>query len=106
MKTIQEIMVAYDFSDYSKEALEFAVQLAGELKSNLMIVNVINQIEVHALKRAEIEGSGVPVEQFIKNNEKYRMERINDVVEKLSAKHLTVEVLMVEQYCVQVFVNF
>ena len=92
MKTIQKIMVAYDFSDYSKEALEFAVQLADELKSNLMIVNVINQREVDALKRAEMEGSGVSVDQFIKDNKKYRMETINEVVEKLSAKHLTVEV--------------
>jgi len=92
MKTIQKIMVAYDFSDYSKEALEFAVQLADELKSNLMIVNVINQREVDALRRAEMEGSGVSVDQFIKDNKKYRMESINEVVEKLSAKHLTIEV--------------
>ena len=92
MKTIQKIMVAYDFSDYSKEALEFSVQLAGELKSNLMIVNVINQREVEALRRAEMEGSGVSVEQFIKDNKKYRMESINEVVEKLSAKHLSVKV--------------
>ena len=92
MKTIQKIMVAYDFSDYSKNALEFAVQLADELKSNLMIVNVINQREVDALKRAEMEGSGVPVEQFIKDNKKDRLNLINEVVEKLSAKHLTVEV--------------
>ena len=47
-------MVAYDFSDYSKEALEFAVELADELKSHLMIVNVINQRDVDALLRAEI----------------------------------------------------
>ena len=92
MKTIQKIMVAYDFSDYSKNALEFAVQLADELKSNLMIVNVINQREVDALKRAEMEGSGVSVDQFIKDNKKDRLNLINEVVEKLSAKHLTVEV--------------
>ena len=92
MKRIRKIMVAYDFSDYSKEALEFAVQLADELKSNLMIVNVINQREVDALRRAEMEGSGVSVDQFIKDNKKDRINLINEVVEKLSAKHLTVEV--------------
>jgi nucleotide-binding universal stress UspA family protein len=92
MKTIQKIMVAYDFSDYSKEALEFAVQLADELKSNLMIVNVINQREVDALRWAEMEGSGVSVDQFIKDNKKDRMNHINEIVEKLSTKHLSVEI--------------
>jgi nucleotide-binding universal stress UspA family protein len=69
MKRIQKIMVAYDFSDYSKEALEFAVELADELKSNLMIVNVINQREVDALRRAEMEGSGVSAS--IKSSKRY-----------------------------------
>ncbi len=32
MERIRKIMVAYDFSDYSKEALEFAAELADELK--------------------------------------------------------------------------
>jgi len=30
MKRIQKIMVAYDFSDYSKEAMEYAAELADE----------------------------------------------------------------------------
>jgi nucleotide-binding universal stress UspA family protein len=92
MKTIQKIMVAYDFSDYSKAALEFAVELADELKSNLMIVTVINQREVDALRRAEMEGSGVSVDQFIRDNKKDRMNRINDILEELSTKQLSIEI--------------
>jgi len=85
-------MVAYDFSDYSKEALKFAVELADELVSNLMIVNVINQREVDALRRAEMEGSGVSVDQFIKDNKKDRLESISKIIQEISAKRRPVEI--------------
>ena len=92
MKRIRKIMVAYDFSDYSEEALEFAVELADELKSDLMIVNVINQRDVDALLRAEMESANFSADKFIKDNKKDRMERINELVEEISAKHLLVEI--------------
>ena len=92
MKRIRKIMVAYDFSDYSKEALEFAVELADELKSDLMIVNVINQRDVDALLRAEMESASFSADKFIKDNKKDRMERINEIVEEVSAKPLPVEI--------------
>ena len=92
MKRIRKIMVAYDFSDYSKEALEFAVELADELKSDLMIINVIHQREVDAVIRAEMEAIGFSADQFIKDREKDRMERINDIIEEISAEHLSAEI--------------
>jgi nucleotide-binding universal stress UspA family protein len=92
MKRIQKIMVAYDFSDYSKEALEFAAELADELKSGLMIINVINQREVDALLRAEIVGAGFSADKFIKDMKDDRLESINKIVEEIYAKHLPVEI--------------
>ncbi len=92
MKRIQKIMVAYDFSDYSKEALGFAAELADELKSDLMIVNVINQRDVDALLRAEMESASFSADKFIKDNKKDRLEDINKIIEEISAKHLPVEI--------------
>jgi nucleotide-binding universal stress UspA family protein len=92
MKRIRKIMVAYDFSDYSKEALKFAVELADELKSDLMVVNVINQREVDAVKRAEMEAVSFSADQFIKDRKKDRLEQINQIIEEISAKHLPVEI--------------
>ncbi|MBW2493061.1 MAG: universal stress protein [Deltaproteobacteria bacterium] len=92
MKRIRKIMVAYDFSDYSKEALKFAAELADELKSDLMILNVINQREVDALRRAEIEGAGFSADQFIKDMKEDRLKSINEVIQEISAKHLPVEI--------------
>ncbi len=92
MKRIRKIMVAYDFSDYSKEALVFASELADELKSDLMVVNVINQREVDAVKRAEMEAVSFSADQFIKDRKKDRLEQINQIIEEISAKHLPVEI--------------
>jgi nucleotide-binding universal stress UspA family protein len=92
MEKIRKIMVAYDFSDYSKEALVFAAKLADELKSNLMIVNVINQRDLEAVRRAEIESISFSADQFIKDRKKDRLELINQLIEEISAKHLPVEI--------------
>ena len=92
MKRILKIMVAYDFSDYSKEAFKFAAELAHELKSDLMIVNVINQRDVDALLRAEMESASFSADKFIKDNKKDRLEQINKKIEEISAKHLPVEI--------------
>jgi nucleotide-binding universal stress UspA family protein len=92
MKRIRKIMVAYDFSDYSKEALVFASELADELKSDLMIVNVINQKEVDAVLRAEMEAVSFSADQFIKDRKKDRLEQINQIIEEISAKHLPLEI--------------
>jgi nucleotide-binding universal stress UspA family protein len=92
MKKIRKIMVAYDFSDFSKEALAFAAELADELKSDLMIVNVINQRDLEAVRRAEIESISFSADQFIKERKKDRLEQINQIIEGISAKHLPVEI--------------
>ena len=85
-------MVAYDFSDYSKEALVFAAELADELKSDLMIVNVINQRDVEAVRRAEIESISFSADQFIKDRKKDRMDQIHQIIKEVSAERLPVEV--------------
>ena len=92
MEKIRKIMVAYDFSDYSKEALSFALELADELKSDLMIVNVINQRDVEAARRAEIESISFSADEFIKDRKKDRREQIHQTVEEMSVKHIPVEI--------------
>jgi nucleotide-binding universal stress UspA family protein len=92
MQKIRKIMAAYDFSDYSKEALVFAAELADELKSDLMIVNVINQRDIEAIRRAEIESIGFSADEFIKDRKKDRREQISQTIEEISAKHLPVEI--------------
>ena len=45
MKKIKKIMVACDFSEYSAQALEYAVELADNLKADLIVTNLYDLIE-------------------------------------------------------------
>ncbi|MFH0789557.1 MAG: universal stress protein [Pseudomonadota bacterium] len=65
MQPINKIMVAVDFSDYSKPTLKFAANLANIHKAALVVVNVLNKRDLDALQTIELEGIGVSAEKFI-----------------------------------------
>jgi nucleotide-binding universal stress UspA family protein len=77
MGTVKKIMAAVDFSDYSKPTLAYAAMLAEALKATLVVANVINQRDVEAIRRVEVEGVGITVETFI-NNQKKDRETVTD----------------------------
>ena len=64
MKNIKKIMVAVDFSSYSKDTLAYAATLAEKLQAELVIVNVINKRDMDTILKVA-EG------QFDRNIEKY-----------------------------------
>ena len=53
MKNIQKILAAVDFSPYSSQVFRFAANLAQELKAELVVLNVLNQRDVHAIEMVE-----------------------------------------------------
>ncbi len=65
MQPVKKIMVAIDFSDYSKPTLTYAAYLANALKAALIVVNVINQRDVDVIHRVEVEGIGMTAEHYI-----------------------------------------
>lgn len=65
MQPVKKIMAAIDFSDYSKPTLTYAAYLANALKAALIVVNVINQRDVDAIHRVEVEGIGMTAEHYI-----------------------------------------
>jgi nucleotide-binding universal stress UspA family protein len=88
MKRIRKIMVACDFSEYSKEALKYAAELAEALKSDLIVVNVINQRDVEAVRMAAMVSGVISEEAFIKDRMKGRSEDIDKLLEEIAATHL------------------
>jgi nucleotide-binding universal stress UspA family protein len=72
MGTVKKIMAAVDFSDYSGPTLTYAAMLAEALKATLVVANVINQRDVEAIRRVEVEGVGITVENYIGNQKKDR----------------------------------
>ena len=91
MKRISKIMVACDFSEYSIEALKYAAELAEDLKSDLIIVNVINERDVISIRMVSNVSSAIPEEKFLKDKMERRLERINELIEEISPSHLPVK---------------
>jgi nucleotide-binding universal stress UspA family protein len=80
MEGINKIMVAVDFSEYSKPTLEYGVFLAKSLKASLIVVNIINQRDVEAIRMVEVEGVGVTVETYVAMQKKNREESVKQLL--------------------------
>ncbi|MEJ2639615.1 MAG: universal stress protein [Desulfosarcinaceae bacterium] len=52
MQAIQKILVAIDFSDYSRPTLDFAVRLAQDLGASLILANIINERDMKNIHTA------------------------------------------------------
>lgn len=51
-KKIQNLLVAIDFSAYSRSVLEYAFEVARVTNGRILVINVINQKEIDAVKAA------------------------------------------------------
>jgi nucleotide-binding universal stress UspA family protein len=90
MEPINKIMVAIDFSDYSKPTLQYGAYLAHSLKASLIVVNIINQRDVEAIRRVEVEGVGVTVEKYVTLQKKDREASIDALLEESGCQSLPV----------------
>ncbi len=93
MKRINKIMVACDFSEYSIEALKYAVELAENLKSDLIIVNVINERDVNSIRMAAMYSGAISEDEFIKDKTESRLKRIDKLIEEISPGCLPIKKL-------------
>jgi nucleotide-binding universal stress UspA family protein len=91
MKKISKIMVACDFSEYSKESLKYAAELAEDLKAEIIITHVINERDVNSIRMAAMYSGAISEDEFIKDKTENRLERINELIEEISASHLFVK---------------
>jgi nucleotide-binding universal stress UspA family protein len=94
MKNIKKILVAIDLSDYSRETLAYAVDLAAELKADLIIVNVINQRDIDAYNKIAEISTTFTGEDFIKMRKQERSERIQELIEECSCNDLPIKTVL------------
>lgn len=90
MGPIKKIMAAVDFSDYSKATLKYAALLASSVNATLVVANVINQRDVEAIRKVEVEGVGVTVEKFIANQKRDREAETDQLLKESSCQDLKV----------------
>lgn len=93
MKKINKIMVACDLSEYSIEALKYAMDLAEDLKAHIIITNVINEKDVNSIRMAAMYSGAISEDEFIKDKTESRLQRIDKLIEEISPGHLPIKKL-------------
>jgi nucleotide-binding universal stress UspA family protein len=82
MGKIKKILVACDFSEYSPQVVGSAVDLASDLKAELIIVNVINQRDVDAIAKVEAEYPAFTVERYVRDQKTERLAMMDDLLKE------------------------
>ena len=99
MITFSKIVVGCDFSEYSKETLEYAASLAEKCQAKLIIVNVINQRDVETilevadktLDRTVVKNVEKLADDYVEREIEKRTQQIEKLVEEISCTHLSVK---------------
>ncbi|HHP7234748.1 MAG TPA: universal stress protein [Desulfobacterales bacterium] len=90
MSKIGKVMVACDFSEYSPRVVGSAVDLAGDLNAELIIVNVINQRDVDAIAKVEAEYPAFTVERYLTDQKTERRAMMDDLLKETGGTGLEV----------------
>jgi nucleotide-binding universal stress UspA family protein len=90
MKTIQKIMVAIDFSDFSGPSVQYAARLAEEVGADLLLVNVINERDLAMIKKVVREVPSFPFEAYLEETRRAREEGFRLLIEAAGCEGTTV----------------
>ncbi len=88
MGLIKKILVAVDFSDYSPGTLRYAAALASEQGAALVLVNVINQRDVDAIRSAQAYADILTVDEFLAKTRRERLEGLDRLLREAQCQAL------------------
>jgi len=89
MSGMKKILAAVDFSDYSLAVLKQAAELARGLVSELIVVNVINQRDVDAVRMIEsLEPEKITVDSYIQTRKEERQSRLETLLHQSGCEDL------------------
>lgn len=91
MTQIKRIVAAIDFSSYSGQTLKYAAALAGALKAELIVVNVINQRDIAAIEKVAYMTTQINVEDYVDHQKADRLKEVQALLEEASCGDLTVK---------------
>lgn len=80
MDEIQNIMVAVDFSDYSINAVRYAMKMAIDVQASILLVNVINQKEIDTAKKIAAEYQAFDMQKYIQDTISFRKKEFERIV--------------------------
>jgi len=87
MKAINRILVAIDFSQFSKHILEYAVNLAEPLHADLVIVNVINQRDIDIVSKLSLN-INLSAQEYIDQTRNERLQAMDAMMIELRATNM------------------
>ncbi len=91
MKTIDKIMVAVDFSDYSLPATRYAARLARDASAELLLVNVINQRDVDMAKKVAEKAPTFSFNDYLEETRRDREECFQQLIQDAATEDLPVK---------------
>jgi nucleotide-binding universal stress UspA family protein len=93
LEQITKIMVAIDFSAYSDYTLKYAANLAGSLKAQLIVANVVNQRDIAAMRLVLQTNVDLTVNEYAKREKEERSQKVQNLLKQTDCKDLDVKVV-------------
>ena len=91
MKTINKIMVAVDFSDYSEPAVRYAADLAKDVSAGLLLANIYNESDIDRMKMIAVRVPEFSVQKHVGQNMEERRQLLAAMAEKYVPADMDVE---------------
>ena len=82
MRGIRRILAAIDLSDYSRETVGLALEIAHATGAELIVVNVINQRDIEAMEKIAEQISHLSTEEYFRHREQDRERRLGELLDQ------------------------
>jgi len=94
MSMVKKVMVAADFSEHSQFTRDFAADTINTFNSEIVLLNVINSIEIKAVQKVSEKLDTLSIEQYIKDQEKERAEKMEQLVSDLKLDGIKYKIII------------
>ncbi len=84
MNSINKIMAAVGFTEYTEELLGYAAGIADSIGAEMIVVNIINSRDVEAVGAIAAMGYEVDSEHYVSGVEEERRRALEQVLKKIS----------------------
>jgi nucleotide-binding universal stress UspA family protein len=82
MRGIRKVLAAIDLSDYSRETMELALEIAHATGAELIVVNVLNQRDIEAMEKVAEQISHLSTEEYFRHREQDRERRLEELLDR------------------------
>jgi nucleotide-binding universal stress UspA family protein len=98
MKTVNKILVAIDFSDYSLPLVRYASHLAKDVGAELILVNVYNQRDIDMLKTIDRTFPQFSFQKYFEESIQDREKLLADLIAKSPCRELGIKTKLVVRH--------